>query len=402
MTELSALRHVAFTPGQKLTPAQIVALLPTLKPASIKLDISRPPYRARKSPADASAAIQAALNDARRRARRDQPVDVMIPAGTYDHRAVLEIGPDVRLRGDGGTLRATRAATAAVHLTGDRSAVLFLSLTVEASARLAVPDSDGIWVGPRTALEPAIHDPIVVGNSIVGPAGAHVFGMAEDGGLWAFNDAREGFADAFHHTGGSRYCQVVANRASGPGTRGDDLYAFVGYHGDGDPVHHCDCLANWGRNGFGRGLAAVGAGFIDFEANDIVGTKWAGVYVAQEDSYDTYGSFSVRVRGNRIVSANRGGTHDGLLAFAAKPLLAAPSRTFGEVSNGVVDLTVQDNVFADTAKGEGGGSGIRVRDSCLGGRVDGNKIIGGTKPGVVVAGKRFEVSANVVEDSPAH
>jgi hypothetical protein len=401
-TEVAGLRHVAFAPGQALTEAQIVELLPALAPAATTLDITAAPYGARQSPADATAPIQAALNDARRRASPAHPVDVVIPAGTYAHSGVLDVGPDVRLRGQGGVLVATRPQTAAVHLAGNRSAALFLALETNATARLALPDSDGIWVGPRSAHETPVHDTIVVGNTVVGPAGAHIFGMAEEGGLWAFNDAHDGFADAYHHTGGSSYCQVVGNRASGPGTRGDDLYAFIGYHGDGDPVHHCACLANFGRNGFGRGLAAVGAGFIDFADNDIAGTKWAGIYVAQESSYDTYGSFSISVHRNRIAAANRGGTHDGLLAFAARPELSAPSRTFGEVSNRVVNLRVRDNTFADTAPGEGGGSGIRVRDSCEGGQVDGNQIIGGASPGVVVSGERFEVSANVIEGPTAH
>jgi len=55
--------------------------------------------------------------------------------------------------------------------------------------------------------------------------------------------------------------QVVANRASGPGNRGDDLYAFVGYATDGDPVHHCAAVGNWGRHGAARGISSVGGEF---------------------------------------------------------------------------------------------------------------------------------------------
>ena len=58
--------------------------------------------------------------------------------------------------------------------------------------------------------------------------------------------------------------QVVGNRASntpeeptGTPTRGDDLFAFVGYASDGDPVHHCTAIGNWGRHGHARGLSAV-------------------------------------------------------------------------------------------------------------------------------------------------
>lgn len=58
--------------------------------------------------------------------------------------------------------------------------------------------------------------------------------------------------------------QVVANRASntpdpstGTPLRGDDFFAFVGYASDGDPVHHCTAIGNWGRHGHARGLSAV-------------------------------------------------------------------------------------------------------------------------------------------------
>ena len=38
-----------------------------------------------------------------------------------------------------------------------------------------------------------------------------------------------------------------------------------------------------------------GAGFIEFARNDIAWVSWAGVYLAQESSYHTYGSFDLRV-----------------------------------------------------------------------------------------------------------
>jgi hypothetical protein len=90
----------------------------------------------------------------------------------------------------------------------------------------------------------------------------------------------------------------VGKRTQTSATHGDDLYAFVGYAADGDPVHHCSCIANWGRDGAARGLSAVGAGFIAFQRNDIARTQWAGVYLAQEDSYVTFGAFDLWVQNN--------------------------------------------------------------------------------------------------------
>ncbi len=395
-SQTSALRFQSFSPGQTLTREEIVTLLPITAAASTTLDITVPPYSAPVSPADATSAIQSALDAARSLAHPGAPVDVVIPSGTYDHSRVLEVGPDVRLRGAGGWLNATDPAAAAVHLAGDRSAALFLSLRAQATRRLTTSESCGIWVGPRSSAGSPVHDTLVIGNEVVGPAGAHILAIAEEGGLWAFNYAHDGFADTFHHTGGSSDCQVVGNRASGPGDRGDDLYAFVGYRHDGDPVHHCSCIANWGRDGNARGLSAVGAGFIAFERNDISRTRWAGIYVAREHAFDTYGSFSILVSGNDISFSNLGGSHGGLLAYADSPSEENPSRTFGSIPNAVRDLTVKDNVFSNIAAGHGGGLGIAVRSSCAGGEVTGNTVRGATSPGVRVAGTGFVVSTNTV------
>jgi hypothetical protein len=241
-----------------------------------------------------------------------------------------------------------------------------------------------------------VHDTLVVGNEIAQPMGAHVFAMAEVGGLWAFNDAHDGFADGFHHTGGSNHCQVVANRARGSSTRGDDFYAFVGYSGQGDPVHHCSCIANYGRDGRARGLSAVGAGFIDFEGNDIARTQAAGIYLAREGSYKTFGTFDITVVRNRIAEANQGSSHDGLLAFADDPDASAPSRTFGAIENRLRRLVVKDNTFTDVRPGSAHGFGIEIRDSCEGGEVSGNEVIRSAAPGIVVRAKGFTVGTNAV------
>jgi hypothetical protein len=392
--DVTAVRIQLFSPGDVLTPAQILALLPITAPASRSLDVTAAPYRAAPSPADATAAIQSALTDASTMADAAHPVDVVIPSGTFDYDAVLEVGANVRLRGSGGTLHATDATVSAVHLGGDRSGALFLTITSPATSRATTPDSGGIWVGPRTASGAVVHDTLVVGNEIDGVAGAHVFAIQENGGLWAFNYAHDGYADTFHHTGQSSYCQVVGNRAQTAATRGDDLYAFVGYAGDGDPVHHCTCIANWGRDGAARGLSAVGGGFISFSGNDIARTQWAGIYVARESSYQTYGSFDVSVFGNHVADANLGGSHDGFLAYADDATESASSKTFGSVSNMIRNLVVNGNAFTDTSAGVGNGFGIEVRSSVDTGQVIDNTVTHAKAPGIVVAGTGFTVSSN--------
>jgi hypothetical protein len=403
-TTATATRFVKFTPGDMLTPAQIMAFLPATARASQIIDITSDPYKASPGSSDASAAIQAALDHAKGLASVGHPVDVIVPPGTFNHSKDLVVPAYVRLRGDGGGIlyatstKADNTGTGAVNLSGDGSGALFLTLKwADAGARGGTPDDSGIWVGGRVssgANAYVVHDTIVVGNDVSDTTSAHVFGMSEEGGLWAFNYAHDGYADAFHHTGGSNHCQVIGNRASGPGTRGDDLYAFVGYDYDPDPVHHCSCIANWGQNGYARGISAVGAGFLSVQNNVIATTQAAGIYVAQEDGYATYGSFSVQVVRNEISGANQNSSHDGLLAYASSPATTKPTATFGSLPNAIRDLTLQDNTFTDTAAGIGNGYGIEVRSTCDGGVVTGNTVTHAKAPGIVVDGTSFTVSSN--------
>jgi hypothetical protein len=396
----TAVRFQPFTPGATLSAAQIARLLPIAAPAPRSISITDAPYSAKPSPADATAAIQAALDAAAAMATQASPVDVLVPPGTFDHSGVLTVGKDVRLRrapaDTGGILHATNAATSAVHLAGDRSGALFLVLNAEGAARDTTPEAGGIWIGAANAGQAFVHDTVVIGTVVQQPAAAHVFAIGEEGGLWAFNDAHAGYADSFHHTGGSRFCQVVGNRTQTAADRGDDLYAFVGYQADGDPVHHCACIANWGRDGHARGLSAVGAGFVTFQNNDIDRTQWAGVYLAQETSYATYGTFDVFVTGNTIAHANLNGSHDGLLAYADDPAGSHASATFGSLSSKVVRLTIHGNALSDTAAGVGNGFGVEIRASVDTGDISGNTLSRNKAPQLVVSGTNFTQSANTL------
>jgi hypothetical protein len=400
-TTRTGLRFQMFTPGDVLTPQEIIALLPVVAVSSHTVDITAPPYSAAVAPADATSAINAALKAAGTMATQAAPVDVLVPAGTFDYSGVLVVPHDVRLRrwpeDSGGLLVATSSTNSAVHLTGDRSGALFLVLkSPTSSARVGTPWSSSIWVGAGDNIVTSVTGTLVVGNDVSMSASAHVIGLAEHGGVWAFNYAHDGYADTFHHTSGSSFCQVIGNRAQESATRGDDFYPFVGYAGDGDPVHHCTCIANWARSGPARGLAAVGAGFISFQSNDIAGTQAAGIYLAQEDGYATYGSFDIRVLGNTIAQANLGSSHDGLLAYADSPADSDPSTTFGTIPHQVQRLTIQGNAISDTAAGVGNGHGIEIRSSADTGDVSGNTLTHNQTPQLVVNGTHFTQSNNTI------
>jgi hypothetical protein len=132
-----------------------------------------------------------------------------------------------------------------------------------------------------------------------------------------------------------------------------------------------------------------GAGFIEFARNDIAWTNWAGIYLAQESSYQTYGSFDLHVVGNTIRYANLIGSHDGMLAYSSKPALSNRSLTFGEVPSRVERVTIENNTVALTAKGIGNGFGIEIRASVDQGQVLGNAFHGNRSPQLVCAGTHF-------------
>ena len=154
-TSYSALRFQPYTPGGALTPAQIMALLPAARRAAVSISITDSPYGAAPAPADATSAIQKALDDAAAMASPGAPVDVLVPAGTFDYSATLRVGADVRLRRSpedtGGILQATKPSSGAIHLAGDRSGALFLMLSFGATARDTTPQASGIWAATTAA-----------------------------------------------------------------------------------------------------------------------------------------------------------------------------------------------------------------------------------------------------------
>lgn len=135
---------------------------------------------------------------------------------------------------------------------------------------------------------------------------------------------------------------------------------------------------------------AQGAGFIEFARNDIAWTNWAGVYLAQESSYKTYGSFDLRVLENTIRHANLIGSHDGMLVYSSDPELSNRSLTFGEVPNRVERVTIENNTVAFTAKGIGNGFGIEIRASVDNGQVLDNALRGNRPPQLVCAATHFK------------
>jgi hypothetical protein len=190
-TEIRALPF-AVDGKSRPSPEEIRALLP-LTAFGLNVSIADPPCSAQPVPSDATTAIQCALKAAGKMATAESPVNVVVPAGNWSFTEVLHVPANVRLVGRPyALLSALNPAQASVHLAGNKSGALFLTLTSpNAVSRLGSPAACGVWVGsdggphPGTGGEPGpVWDTLVLGNEVVHPAAAHFFGLAEHGGTW--------------------------------------------------------------------------------------------------------------------------------------------------------------------------------------------------------------------------
>ncbi|OXH88926.1 hypothetical protein CA831_15755, partial [Burkholderia multivorans] len=94
--------------------------------------------------------------------------------------------------------------------------------------------------------------------------------------------------DGIHVTNGSTDVRVQRNTVTGTG---DDLIAVVSYQSDGRLSGNVLIDGNSvSGNPWGRGISVVGGRSVTISNNTVVGVeKAAGILVAQEDSWHTYG-----------------------------------------------------------------------------------------------------------------
>ena len=119
-------------------------------------------------------------------------------------------------------------------------------------------------------------------------------------------------ADSVHITGQSSYVRVIGNVIT---DSGDDGVAVVSYRGDGGVSHHVYARNNTiSNNKGGRGMSVVGGADVLYENNKISNqTIGAGMYLSQENSYDTYPIRSVSVQFNTL--SNCGNAQKGHTAI---------------------------------------------------------------------------------------
>lgn len=240
--------------------------------------------------ADDTAALQAAINGV-------LPGTILdFPAGTYAYSKVLTLAHnDVVLRGAQATLAARDPAQQALIVRGNRAGIVGLRLKGIANQRLLTPESAQLVIAGRWVQ--------AVGNTVLGGASAGIFVDGARDFRVAGNHVFATKADGIHMTNGARDGVVEGNLVH---ETGDDLIAVVSYR----PTNASDSqLARnilienndvWG-NSWGRGITVVGGENIAIIGNTIRRIPAAaGIYLAQERSYRTYGDRYITVANNIV------------------------------------------------------------------------------------------------------
>ncbi|MDQ2798493.1 MAG: right-handed parallel beta-helix repeat-containing protein [Armatimonadota bacterium] len=339
------------------------------------LDITAAPYNAKGDGAsDNTSAINQALADA---AAAIPKKSVYAPLGTFAHSGVLRDGGVIFFGSGAGTVfQATNPAEGAVALSGARGAVQRCTLVSPvAKDRLSTSDSAAISVNGATDF--TISNVNIGAEGIQGAASAGILcaDRPSSHGTLTHNRVSNTLADGIHLTAGARDMVVSGNTLVNVG---DDMIAVVSYLKDGAEVthvkiteNHCVSQTN------GRGISVVGGDDVTIDGNTIESSDVAGIYLASEDSYNTYGPSNVQVIGNTIRNANQkhAVTHGGIYVFGRVATVDGVHTAYL-----AKNVTISGNTLLNTYY-----MGIRIGGHAKTIRITGNRIVGTTAEGIAVS-----------------
>jgi len=260
--------------------------------------------------------------------------------GRYLQRKSVEVTvPNTTLIGTGATLHATNPDDQSLVLGADGTSLYGLTLTADTEERRSGNRHHRIRIiGQRetpTSISKPIYDTLVARVRIQAPegaTGAHA-NSASGAGIYlarahrfviANNQVSRSLADGIHMTSGSRDGVVIGNTVR---ENGDDMIAVVSYlrptnqtvlSNAKDYSPRFDELASVALdrnilianndvagNYWGRGITVVGGADVTIRGNAIhdmaIGTG-AGILLAREQGYFTFGVENVLIENNRLQS----------------------------------------------------------------------------------------------------
>ncbi len=247
---------------------------------------------------DQTDALQAALN-----ALQVGQTLILAPGRYTVSRSLSVTVSGVVVSGYGATLVATNPSDQTILMSGAGSTLVGVTLIGTGTTRLTVPESSKVEV-TGTDIQ-------VLGVTIQGAASGGIFVFGASNVAIVGNTVRDTLADGIHTTYGSTNVLVQNNTVTGTG---DDLIAVVSYLGDGRLssnvlIDHNTVSGNY----WGRGISVVGGQAVTISNNTVDGVqKAAGILVAQEDSWRTYGVSNVVIDNNVVTNIQNANVNNGL------------------------------------------------------------------------------------------
>lgn len=229
-------------------------------------------------------------------------VSVFVPAGTFAHSGTLTADSiSVFGAGERSLLKSTQYGQEALVLTGTDVALSDIHLGGVGGARIA--NDESVQVLLRDASNFEVRDVHIDGSSSAG-----IMSVRSGSGSIANNLVEHTNSDSIHMVQGSHDILVEQNRTVHSGDDGISVVSYQQYAIVHDiTIRDNDVLDNNG----GRGIATLGGRDVLIEHNNIVGgtNDAAGIYIAAEREFNTFGVHNVRVTGNTLTDA--GGTPTG-------------------------------------------------------------------------------------------
>lgn len=224
---------------------------------------------------------------------------VIAPGRYVVSRSLLVSKPDVVISGYGATLVATTPDDQVLALQGSGSTLVGVTLIGTGTTRLSALRA---WKVAVSGTNMQVLDVTIQGGASAGIVVLDASKVAIVG-----NHVQATLSDGIHTTLGSTDVLVQDNTVKGTG---DDLISVVSYQGDGRLSGNVLIDRNSvSGNYWGRGISVVGGRAVTISNNTVAGVqKAAGILVAQEDSWHTYGVSDVRIE-NNVVSAIQDGTN---------------------------------------------------------------------------------------------
>ncbi len=310
---------------------------------------------------DDTAAIQRAINAL-------SPGEWLVfPQGRYLHNTSIRVKtPNVVLWSEGATLHATNASNQAMWLEADGASIYNFTLTAVTENRRTTPWESRIAVFGGSNPRRLLKNNVVRGNRLIwsGPAGSALANSASSAGIFVYhatnflvaeNQVSRSLADGIHVTAGSSNGKVLKNTVT---ETGDDMIAVVSYLGMDASTPASKVAAEYESRKagnlnrgiliahntvsgqyWGRGITVVGGDGVRIENNSISKTTHAaGVYLAREVSYLTFGVRNVLVRHNTIRDVQ---------TTAPDYITGKPAASFTRTRHGGVEI--YSHLFVDEA-----------------------------------------------------